>query len=166
MGASDPTVVAHDVRVTFTSYSGKRNALAAADDPATEPEDRGPAVDEATPEQPVIQRSGTPLVDDGADATADLSTVEVVGRTESGAYQADEAAGAKTDLPLRELPQSVRVVTRQAIDDLGATRLDDVLDYVGGVSRRRSSTRSTAQPPSVWKGPTTEPVGRSRSASA
>lgn len=40
-----------------------------ADDPATEPEDRGPAVDEATPEQPVIQRSGTPLVDDGADAS-------------------------------------------------------------------------------------------------
>lgn len=71
-----------------------------------------------------------------ADAT--LSTVEVVGRTASGAYHADEAAGAKTDLPLRELPQSVRIVTRQAIDDLGATRLDEVLDYVGGVSRQNS----------------------------
>ena len=69
---------------------------------------------------------------------AQLSTVEVVGRTESGAYHADEAAGAKTDLPLRELPQSVRIVTRQAIDDLGATRLDDVLDYVGGVSRQNN----------------------------
>ncbi|MGJ3699527.1 TonB-dependent siderophore receptor [Variovorax sp. AFSI2.2] len=69
---------------------------------------------------------------------AQLSTIEVVGRTESGAYHADEAAGAKTDLPLRELPQSVRVVLRQAIDDLGATRLDDVLDYVGGVSRQNN----------------------------
>jgi iron complex outermembrane receptor protein len=69
---------------------------------------------------------------------AQLSTVEVVGRTESGAYHADEAAGAKTDLPLRELPQSVRIVTRQAIDDLGATKLDDVLDYVGGVSRQNN----------------------------
>lgn len=67
-----------------------------------------------------------------------LSIVEVVGRTESGAYHADEAAGAKTELPLRELPQSVRVITRQAIDDLGATRLDDVLDYVGGVSRQNN----------------------------
>ncbi|KQP46201.1 TonB-dependent siderophore receptor [Pseudorhodoferax sp. Leaf274] len=67
-----------------------------------------------------------------------LSTVEVVGRTASGAYHAEEAAGAKTELPLRELPQSVRVVTRQAIDDLGATRLDDVLDYVGGVSRQNN----------------------------
>ncbi|WP_311222401.1 MULTISPECIES: TonB-dependent siderophore receptor [unclassified Acidovorax] len=69
---------------------------------------------------------------------AELSTIDIVGRTESGAYHAEEAAGAKTDLPLRELPQSVRIVTRQAIDDLGATKLDDVLDYVGGVSRQNN----------------------------
>lgn len=69
---------------------------------------------------------------------APLPTVEVVGRTESGAYEAEEAEGAKTDLPLRELPQAVRTITRQAIDDLGATRLDDVLDYVGGVSRQNN----------------------------
>ncbi|MDQ0003901.1 iron complex outermembrane receptor protein [Variovorax boronicumulans] len=73
-----------------------------------------------------------------AAAQGQLTTVEVVGRTESGAYHADEAAGAKSDLPLRELPQSVRIVTRQAIDDLGATKLDDVLDYVGGVSRQNN----------------------------
>ena len=70
--------------------------------------------------------------------TEPAQAVEVVGRTQSGAYHAAEAAGAKTDLPLRELPQSVRVVTRQAIDDLGATKLDDVLDYVGGVSRQNN----------------------------
>jgi iron complex outermembrane receptor protein len=64
--------------------------------------------------------------------------VEVVGRSEAGAYDANDAAGAKTTLPLRELPQSVRVVTRQAIDDLGATRLDEVLDHVGGVSRQNN----------------------------
>ena len=74
----------------------------------------------------------------GGPATAELSTIEVIGRTESGAYHSEEAAGAKTELPLRELPQSVRIVTRQAIDDLGATRLDDVLDYVGGVSRQNN----------------------------
>ncbi len=69
---------------------------------------------------------------------ATLSTVDVVGRSESGTYQSGEAAGAKSELPLRELPQSVRIVTRQAIDDLGATKLDDVLDYVGGVSRQNN----------------------------
>jgi len=70
--------------------------------------------------------------------SATASTIEVVGRRESGAYDASDAAGAKSALPLRELPQSVRIVTRQAIDDLGATRLDDVLDYVGGVSRQNN----------------------------
>ncbi|MCR5867152.1 TonB-dependent siderophore receptor [Aquincola sp. J276] len=64
--------------------------------------------------------------------------IEVVGRSQSGAYHGAEATGAKSELPLRELPQSVRIVTRQAIDDLGATRLDEVLDYVGGVSRQNN----------------------------
>ncbi len=73
-----------------------------------------------------------------APVVGQLSTIEVVGRTESGAYHGEDAAGAKSDLPLRELPQSVRIVTRQAIDDLGATKLDDVLDYVGGVSRQNN----------------------------
>jgi iron complex outermembrane receptor protein len=73
-----------------------------------------------------------------ASPAVELPPVEVVGRTESGAYRAEEAEGAKTDLPLRELPQSVRTITRQAIDDLGAIRLDDVLDYVGGVSRQNN----------------------------
>lgn len=71
-------------------------------------------------------------------ANGAAQAVEVVGRSQSGAYHGTDAAGAKTELPLRELPQSVRIVTRQAIDDLGATRLDDVLDYVGGVSRQNN----------------------------
>lgn len=69
---------------------------------------------------------------------ATLPAVEVVGRTASGAYHAGDATGAKTELRLRELPQSVRVMTRQAIDDLGAVKLDDLLDYVGGVSRQNN----------------------------
>lgn len=66
------------------------------------------------------------------------SSVVVVGRSGSGTYEASEVSGTKSGLPIRELPQSVRVMTRQAIDDLGATRLDDVLDFVGGVSRQNS----------------------------
>lgn len=74
-----------------------------------------------------------------ADATAPLlDAIEVVGRSQSGSYYADEAAGAKTALPLRELPQAVRVLSRQAIDDLGALRLSDTVDYVGGVSRQNN----------------------------
>jgi iron complex outermembrane receptor protein len=67
-----------------------------------------------------------------------LSAVEVVGRRQSGGYQADDVSGTKSSLPLRELPQSVRIMSRQAIDDLGALRLDEVLDYVGGISRQNN----------------------------
>lgn len=66
------------------------------------------------------------------------ASVEVVGRRAGGDYLAQEASGAKTDLPLRELPQAVRVMSRQALDDLGAVRVDDALDYVGGVSRQNN----------------------------
>lgn len=72
------------------------------------------------------------------EADASLPAVEVVGRRQSGSYHADEASGAKTDLPLRELPQSVRIMSRQTLDDLGATRIDDALDYVGGISRQNN----------------------------
>ncbi|MCT8275338.1 TonB-dependent siderophore receptor [Xanthomonas translucens] len=69
-------------------------------------------------------------------APAELDAVQVVGRRDSGTYQADAIEGSKTGLNLRQLPQSVRVLPRQAIDDLGATRLDATLDYVGGISRQ------------------------------
>ncbi len=71
-------------------------------------------------------------------ATRELPAIEVVGRRQSGTYHAEEASGARTDLPLRELPQAVRVMSRQTLDDLGATRIDDTLDFVGGVSRQNS----------------------------
>jgi len=67
-----------------------------------------------------------------------LQSVEVVGRRASGSYYTGEAAGTKTTLPLQELPQAVRVMSRQSLDDLGALRMDDAFDYVGGVSRQNN----------------------------
>jgi len=74
------------------------------------------------------------------DTPATLSAIEVVGRlsTDATTTHATESVSAKTDLPLRELPQSVQVITEQTIDDLGATKLDDVLDYVSGVTRNNN----------------------------
>lgn len=72
-----------------------------------------------------------------ATAERQLETVIVVGRGQSGNYfDGDGGAATKNDTPLREVPQAVREVTRQLLDDLGALRLDDVLDYVAGVSRQ------------------------------
>ena len=86
--------------------------------------------EEPAPRQPAHQ--ATPI-------ESMLPTVQVVGRRQSGQYNADAAEGAtKTDTPLIEAPQAVRVVTRQLMDDLGALRLDDMLDYVAGASRQNN----------------------------
>lgn len=49
-------------------------------------------------------------------------------------YRAKRAATAtKTDTPLAETPQSVTVVTRERMEDLGATNTQDALNYAAGV---------------------------------
>ncbi len=51
-------------------------------------------------------------------------------------YRATRSASAtRTDTSLHETPQSVSVVTRDAVEDIGSTRLQDALDYAGGVGR-------------------------------
>lgn len=68
-----------------------------------------------------------------------LPAVQVVGRRQSGEYNVRESDGAtKTGTPLIEVPQAVRVIPRQLLDDLGALKVDDVLDYVAGASRHNN----------------------------
>ncbi|MFK8333213.1 TonB-dependent siderophore receptor [Pseudomonas sp. BJa5] len=51
-------------------------------------------------------------------------------------YRATRSASAtRTDTALHETPQSVSVVPRDVLEDTGATRLQDGLDYAGGVGR-------------------------------
>lgn len=70
-------------------------------------------------------------------AEAELPVAEV--RATRGGYVSSEAGAAtKSEVPLLETPQSVRVMPRELIDDIGATRLDDTFDYVSGVSRQNS----------------------------
>jgi len=81
---------------------------------------------------------GAVCAQESSNPPAMLSVVEVVGSGATQTPYAQESAGAKTDLPLRELPQSVQVVTRQTLEDLAANQLDDVLDYVSGVARENN----------------------------
>jgi iron complex outermembrane receptor protein len=49
-------------------------------------------------------------------------------------YKASRSASAtRTDTALHETPQSVSVVPKDVLEDTGATRLQDGLDYAGGV---------------------------------
>ena len=69
-------------------------------------------------------------------AEAALPQVNVVADRATGQYNPQHSSGAtRTDTPLREVPQSVRVMGPQQIDDLGALRLADTVDFVSGISR-------------------------------
>ncbi|WP_326429832.1 TonB-dependent siderophore receptor [Stutzerimonas frequens] len=51
-------------------------------------------------------------------------------------YRATRSASAtRTDTAIHETPQSISVVPKQVVEDIGATRLEDALDYAGGVER-------------------------------
>ncbi|WMJ68553.1 TonB-dependent siderophore receptor [Stenotrophomonas sp. 24(2023)] len=76
-----------------------------------------------------------------ADAPADASarTLDTVKVTADGeipnSYTVKSARSAtKLDLSLRETPQSVTVITRQRLDDMGLFALSDVMGQVTGVS--------------------------------
>ncbi len=68
------------------------------------------------------------------DVNAALDTERATGPVQG--YKATRSASAtRTDTSIHETPQSISVVTREAVEDLGATRLQDALDYAGGVGR-------------------------------
>ncbi|MFJ3317103.1 TonB-dependent siderophore receptor [Herbaspirillum huttiense] len=68
-----------------------------------------------------------------------LGQVVVTGTGERQQYrQSTTSSATRTETPLQELPQSVQVVSRQLMDDLAATRLDDVLLYVSGVAKQNN----------------------------
>ena len=74
--------------------------------------------------------------DEAAPADAALPQVNVVADRAAGQYNPQHSSGAtRTDTPLREVPQSVRVMGQQQIEDLGALRLADTVDFVSGISR-------------------------------
>lgn len=70
-----------------------------------------------------------------ATAQSVLPEVKVIGeRDANNAYQVKRSvAGTKTDTPLVNIPQSISVITRKAIEDLSMQNLGDAVRYVPGV---------------------------------
>ncbi len=85
----------------------------------------------------------------GADNDVTMPAVTVTGQgpaaTEGTAsYTASEMRSAtRMDLSLRETPQSVSVITRQLLDDLGAVRLDQALAQTTGIQVGQNDTERT-----------------------
>ncbi len=78
--------------------------------------------------------SAQPAADEAAETA--MPQVSIVAERVSDAWNPQQSRGAtRTDTPLAEVPQSVRVISLQQIEDLGATRMADTVDFVSGISR-------------------------------
>ncbi|TDH63820.1 TonB-dependent siderophore receptor [Dankookia rubra] len=73
----------------------------------------------------------TPPADAGAIALPEIG-VNAASAVTSGYATQRTTSATKTDTPLRDVPQSVTVITQQAIRDISAQNLGDVLRYVPG----------------------------------
>jgi catecholate siderophore receptor len=51
-----------------------------------------------------------------------------------GYHANSTSAATKTNTPLRDIPQSVTVITKQQVQDIGAQRIEDAVRYVPGVN--------------------------------
>ena len=85
---------------------------------------------------PLMAQSATPAPGSGAAAAAKeeaivLSRFEVATTQGKGYVATNSATGFKTNQELIKIPQSVTVITRDLIDDIGATKTSDVLQYAG-----------------------------------
>ncbi len=80
-----------------------------------------------------------PLAHADAPSAADARTLDTVKVTADGEIQngytvKNTRSATKLDLSLRETPQSVTVITRQRLDDMGLFSLSDVMGQVTGVT--------------------------------
>lgn len=67
----------------------------------------------------------------------ELEEMQITGAAGSErAYYQPQSSVARSDTPSFEVPQAIQVISRQVIDDTGATRLSTLFDYVSGVSRQ------------------------------
>lgn len=53
-------------------------------------------------------------------------------------YQASSFSGTKMDTPIKETAQSIQIITKDTLEDIGAVKMDNVLDYVSGVDRQNN----------------------------
>jgi len=56
----------------------------------------------------------------------------------SNNYVKEQSVSLKSPLPALELPKTITTINTQTIEDINATRVDDLYEYVGGVSRKEN----------------------------
>lgn len=67
--------------------------------------------------------------------TQTLETVTVVGEAPNDYAANGATVGSRMELPLRDVPQSISVISEEIIEDLAPRQLDEIADYIAGVDR-------------------------------
>jgi iron complex outermembrane receptor protein len=81
------------------------------------------------------ETGATPVSDGSAAKPTTLDEIVVTAdKEETSSYVPENFGGTRLDIPLREVPQSIRVVNKQLLQDITAVRMQDAFDYVSGVS--------------------------------
>lgn len=83
-------------------------------------------------EQAPAENASIELQATNVTATADLESAQ---GPVQGYHATRSASATRTDTAIHETPQSISVVSKDVVEDLGATRLQDALDYAGGMGR-------------------------------
>jgi len=78
------------------------------------------------------EKAGIELQATSITGTADYETAQ---GPVQGYHATRSASATRTDTAIHETPQSISVVSKDVVEDIGATRLQDALDYAGGVGR-------------------------------
>ncbi len=89
---------------------------------------------QAAPAAPETARRPAARRDTTRRDTARLESVRVVAARRRPYVAPSAAVGSKLDVPLRDVPQSVQVVTRELLEDRGVTQIDRALETVSGVA--------------------------------
>ena len=81
-----------------------------------------------------IAENGTAQVTRGGSAAYTLTPLTVVGTRNRGYAAARTGSATKTETPLRDVPQSVSLVTRELIADQAMQGMGDVVRYIPGIT--------------------------------
>lgn len=82
---------------------------------------------------PFVTTSIALAAETGSQNPSVLPKVQVSSEVGDDGYKANVAASAKTDTPLRDVPQSITVMTRDTLDDLNVQNIGEAMQYVPGV---------------------------------
>jgi catecholate siderophore receptor len=113
----------------------RRRGCARARSPARTPaEEALGRLTEGTGLRGFIAENGTAQVTRGGSAAYTLTPLTVVGTRNRGYAAARTRSATKTETPLRDVPQSVSLVTRELIADQAMQGMGDVVRYLPGIT--------------------------------